>query len=46
MANKQDQKDAMNPAQLSEKLCLTEIKNHEWHIQVPHDPIIVNFVEL
>jgi len=34
MANKQDCKDAMSEAQIAEKLCLTEIKNHEWRIQV------------
>lgn len=34
MANKQDAKDAMNPAEIAEKLSLTEIKDHEWHIQV------------
>jgi signal recognition particle receptor subunit beta len=34
MANKQDLKDAMNESQITEKLCLTEIKNHEWRIQV------------
>jgi len=33
MANKQDAKDAMNPAEIAEKLSLTEIKDHEWHIQ-------------
>ncbi len=34
MANKQDVKDAMTESQIAEKLCLTEIKNHEWRIQV------------
>ena len=34
MANKQDVKDAMNAAEIAEKLALTEIKNHDWHIQV------------
>ena len=34
MANKQDVKEAMTVAEISEKLCLTEIKNQEWHIQV------------
>jgi len=34
MANKQDVKGAMNPTEIAEKLSLTEIKNHEWHIQV------------
>ena len=34
MANKQDLPDAMNPSELAEKMSLTEIKNHEWHIQV------------
>jgi len=34
MANKQDLPDAMNPSDLADKMSLTEIKNHEWHIQV------------
>ena len=34
MANKQDLPEAMNSGELAEKLSLTEIKNHEWHIQV------------
>jgi len=33
MANKQDSPEAMNSAEIAEKLSLTEIKNHEWHIQ-------------
>ena len=33
-ANKQDLPDAMNPSDLADKMSLTEIKNHEWHIQV------------
>ena len=34
MANKQDVPEAMNSGDLAQKLALTEIKNHEWHIQV------------
>jgi len=34
MANKQDCPDAMDSGELAQKLSLTEIKNHEWHIQV------------
>jgi len=34
MANKQDAKDAMDEAEIAEKLKLTEIKDHEWHVQV------------
>jgi len=33
MANKQDIEGAMNAAELTEKLNLNEIKNHEWRIQ-------------
>lgn len=34
MANKQDLPNAMNAAEIAEKLSLTEIKDHNWHIQV------------
>jgi len=33
MANKQDLPEAMNSGDLAQQLSLTEIKNHEWHIQ-------------
>ncbi|KAK9828177.1 hypothetical protein WJX74_002064 [Apatococcus lobatus] len=33
MANKQDLKDAMPPAELSEALALPAIRSHDWHIQ-------------
>ena len=33
-ANKQDLPDAMNAAEITEKMSLTEIKDREWHIQV------------
>ncbi|XP_024369385.1 uncharacterized protein [Physcomitrium patens] len=32
-ANKQDLKDAMSPAEISDTLSLHSIKNHDWHIQ-------------
>lgn len=32
-ANKQDLKEAMSPAEISEALSLHTIKNHDWHIQ-------------
>ncbi|RZS05724.1 hypothetical protein BHM03_00036270 [Ensete ventricosum] len=32
-ANKQDLKDAMSPAEITEALSLHSIKNHDWHIQ-------------
>lgn len=32
-ANKQDLKDSMSPAEISEGLSLHEIKKHDWHIQ-------------
>lgn len=32
-ANKQDVKDCMSPAEISTKLDLTSIKDHQWHIQ-------------
>jgi ADP-ribosylation factor-like protein 5B len=32
-ANKQDLKDAMTPAEISDALSLHSIKNHDWHIQ-------------
>lgn len=32
-ANKQDLKDAMNPAEITDALSLHSIKNHDWHIQ-------------
>ena len=32
-ANKQDLKDAMTPAEITEALSLHSIKNHDWHIQ-------------
>ncbi|KAJ7294116.1 hypothetical protein O6H91_Y002500 [Diphasiastrum complanatum] len=32
-ANKQDLKDAMKPAEISDALSLYAIKNHDWHIQ-------------
>jgi signal recognition particle receptor subunit beta len=34
MANKQDMKDAMSAADIAEKFNLTDIKDHEWQIQV------------
>ena len=33
-ANKQDQKGALNAAQVSEQMGLAEIKNRQWSIQV------------
>lgn len=33
-ANKQDLPDAMTAAEITEKMSLTEIKEHEWQIQV------------
>ena len=33
-ANKQDLPEAMTVAEITEKMSLTEIKEHEWHIQV------------
>eukprot|EP00210_Caulerpa_lentillifera_P007112 g6805.t1 len=33
LANKQDLKDAMDAAELSQALCLHRIRNHDWHIQ-------------
>ncbi|KAK9830056.1 hypothetical protein WJX72_009458 [[Myrmecia] bisecta] len=33
LANKQDLKDAMNVAELTEALSLHSIKHHDWHIQ-------------
>ncbi|KAG1368693.1 ADP-ribosylation factor-like protein 5 [Cocos nucifera] len=32
-ANKQDRKDAMSPAEITDALALHSIKNHDWHIQ-------------
>nr|POF14428.1 adp-ribosylation factor-like protein 5 [Quercus suber] len=32
-ANKQDLKDAMTPAEITDALSLHSIKNHDWHIQ-------------
>ena len=32
-ANKQDLKDAMSPAEITDALNLHSIKNHGWHIQ-------------
>ncbi|KAK9146549.1 hypothetical protein Sjap_006452 [Stephania japonica] len=32
-ANKQDLKDAMSPAEITDNLSLHSIKNHDWHIQ-------------
>ncbi|KAH0902862.1 hypothetical protein HID58_042365 [Brassica napus] len=32
-ANKQDLKDAMSPAEITDALNLHSIKNHDWHIQ-------------
>ncbi|KAF8394352.1 hypothetical protein HHK36_020560 [Tetracentron sinense] len=32
-ANKQDLKDAMPPAEITDALSLHSIKNHNWHIQ-------------
>ncbi|KAJ9536899.1 hypothetical protein OSB04_029632 [Centaurea solstitialis] len=32
-ANKQDLKDAMSPAEITDALSLHSIKNHDWHIQ-------------
>ncbi|XP_008786057.1 ADP-ribosylation factor-like protein 5 [Phoenix dactylifera] len=32
-ANKQDLKDAMSPAEITDALTLHSIKNHDWHIQ-------------
>ncbi|KAJ8765420.1 hypothetical protein K2173_013178 [Erythroxylum novogranatense] len=32
-ANKQDLKDAMTPAEITDTLSLHSIKNHDWHIQ-------------
>lgn len=32
-ANKQDLKDAMPPAEITDALSLHNIKNHDWHIQ-------------
>ena len=32
-ANKQDLKDAMPPAEITDSLSLHSIKNHDWHIQ-------------
>lgn len=32
-ANKQDLKDAMKAAEISDALSLHSIKNHDWHIQ-------------
>jgi ADP-ribosylation factor-like protein 5B len=32
-ANKQDLKDAMTPAEITDCLSLHSIKNHDWHIQ-------------
>lgn len=32
-ANKQDIKDAMTPAEITDALSLHSIKNHDWHIQ-------------
>ncbi|XP_022861816.1 ADP-ribosylation factor-like protein 5, partial [Olea europaea var. sylvestris] len=32
-ANKQDLKDAMKPAEITDALSLHSIKNHDWHIQ-------------
>lgn len=32
-ANKQDLKDAMTPAEITDALNLHSIKNHDWHIQ-------------
>ena len=32
-ANKQDLKDAMTPAEISDALALHTIKQHDWHIQ-------------
>jgi ADP-ribosylation factor-like protein 5B len=32
-ANKQDLKEAMTPAEISDALSLHTIKNHDWHIQ-------------
>lgn len=32
-ANKQDLKDAMPPAEITDALSLHSIKNHDWHIQ-------------
>ena len=34
MANKQDNVDAMTVTDIAEKLSLTEIKDHEWHVEV------------
>jgi small GTP-binding protein len=33
LANKQDLKKALTPSQLSERLDLSSIKDHQWHIQ-------------
>lgn len=33
-ANKQDLKDSLTPAEISEALSLHSIRNHDWHIQV------------
>lgn len=33
-ANKQDLKEALGPAELSEALALHTIRTHDWHIQV------------
>lgn len=32
-ANKQDLKEAMSPAEITDALSLHSIKNHDWHIQ-------------
>ena len=40
MANKQDLEEAMNEKEISEKLNLTDIKNHDWHIQVENNKIM------
>jgi ADP-ribosylation factor-like protein 5B len=32
-ANKQDLKDAMSPAEITDAMSLHSIKNHDWHIQ-------------
>lgn len=32
-ANKQDLKDAMSPAEITDALSLHSIKNNDWHIQ-------------
>lgn len=33
-ANKQDVPGAMDAGEITRKMCLNEIKEHEWHIQV------------